>query len=70
MKVTREILTSISFEVNGSYSANFRRSNHKPTEVTRITYVGYGQPMGVTDFYFILKQKLLPPQGQIHTIYI
>jgi hypothetical protein len=42
MKVTQEILTSIGFEANGSYWANFRRLDHKPTEVTGITYVGYG----------------------------
>jgi hypothetical protein len=54
-------------------------------EVTGITFIGYGQPseviiqylpsamvrpMEVIYFYFLLKQKLLPPQAQIHTLNI
>jgi hypothetical protein len=48
MKVTLEILTFVGFEADGSYWDNFRRPDHKPTEVTRITYVSYGQPTEVT----------------------
>jgi hypothetical protein len=48
MKVTWEILTSISFDADRSYWAHFRRPDHKPSEVTGIAYVGYGQPMEVT----------------------
>jgi hypothetical protein len=48
MKVTQEILTSVGFEADESYWANFRRPDHRPMEVTGITYVGYGQPTKVT----------------------
>jgi hypothetical protein len=48
MKVTWELVTSVGFKVDGSYWANFRQLDHKPTEVTRITFIGYGQPTEVT----------------------
>jgi hypothetical protein len=47
-KVTQEILTSVGFVADGSYCTNFRRLDHKLTEVTGITYIGYGQLTEVT----------------------
>jgi hypothetical protein len=48
MKVTREMVTSVGLEADGSYPNNFYRADQKPTEVTGITFIGCGQPTEVT----------------------
>jgi hypothetical protein len=49
------MVTSVGLEAEGSKPSNFCRPDHKPTEVTGIIFVGYGQLTEVIYFYFILK---------------
>jgi hypothetical protein len=71
MKVTREMVASVSLEADGSYWNNIRRLWSANGSYCPVTSVGYGPADDRSFlFYFILKQKLLPPQAQIHTINI